>query len=199
MGNPFFSPLRPASARPGHGRQAGPIFFSPPRAGQGMPVGLPLFWTKYPISHWFYKVFCDFRLQVESAFEQNTLFSIGFIRFFAISASRWDPLLSRRRSCTSPLNAQCPYSYMSRGRGRRACMHMLQIDPVVTSTGPGKVRCILQNCSKVWPRVAPCCLHQYRSPCHLTGISSAPRWRLCGRISGCSWCPGGRFCWDPNL
>ena len=95
LGNPFFSPLRPASARPGHGRQAGPIFFSPPRAGQGMPVGLPLFWTKYPISHWFYKVFCDFRLQVESAFEQNTPFSIGFIRFFAISASRWNPLLSK--------------------------------------------------------------------------------------------------------
>ena len=95
MGNPFFSPLRPASARPGHGRQAGPIFFSPPRAGQGMPVGLPLFWTKYPISHWFYKVFCDFRLQVESAFEQNTPFSIAVISFFAISASRWNPLLSK--------------------------------------------------------------------------------------------------------
>ena len=91
----FFSPLRPASARPGHGRQAGPVFFPPPRAGQGMPVGLPLFWTKYPISHWFYKVFCDFRLQVESAFEQNTSFSIGFISFFAISASRWNPLLSK--------------------------------------------------------------------------------------------------------
>ena len=57
-------------------------FFSPPRAGQGMPVGLPLFWTKYPISHWFYKVFCDFRLQVESAFEQNTSFSIGFYKVF---------------------------------------------------------------------------------------------------------------------
>ena len=26
----------------------GTHFFSPPRAGQGMPVGLPFFWTKIP-------------------------------------------------------------------------------------------------------------------------------------------------------
>ena len=89
----------PRSGRPQPGlamaARRDPSFFSPPRAGQGMPVGLPLFWAKYPIFYWFYKVFCDFRLQVESAFEQNTPFSIGFIRFFAISASRWNPLLSK--------------------------------------------------------------------------------------------------------
>ena len=56
----------------------GTHFFSPPRAGQGMPVGLPLFLTKYPIFHWFYKAFCDFRLQVGFTFEQNTLFSLVF-------------------------------------------------------------------------------------------------------------------------
>ena len=79
-----FSPLRPAWARPGQGRQAAPIFFSPPRAGPGMPVGLPLFLTKYPIFYWFYKVFCDFRPQVEFTFEQNTLFSSVFLRFLDI-------------------------------------------------------------------------------------------------------------------
>ena len=34
----------------------GTHFFSPPRAGPGMPVGLPLFLTKYLIFYWFYKV-----------------------------------------------------------------------------------------------------------------------------------------------
>ena len=70
LGNPFFPPLRPASARPGHGRQAAPIFF--PR--RGLAKGCP--WACL-------------------SFGQNTPFSIGFIRFSAIFDPRWNPLLSR--------------------------------------------------------------------------------------------------------
>ena len=65
-----FSPLRPASARPGHGRQAGPIFF--PR--RGLAKGCP--WACL-------------------SFRQNIPFPIGFISLFAISASTWNSLLSR--------------------------------------------------------------------------------------------------------
>ena len=53
----------------------GTHFFSPPRAGPGMPVGLPIILTQPSISHWFHKVFCILGLQVESTFEQNTSFS----------------------------------------------------------------------------------------------------------------------------
>ncbi len=77
-GNPLFFPAQAGLGQAWPGPPGGTHFFSPPRAGPGMPVGLPLFLTKYPIFYWFYKVFCDFRPQVEFTFEQNTLFSSVF-------------------------------------------------------------------------------------------------------------------------
>ena len=74
LGNPFFFPAEAGLSQALPWPPGGTHFFSPPRAGPGMPVGLPLILTKYLISHWFYMVFCDFRPQVESTFEQNTSF-----------------------------------------------------------------------------------------------------------------------------
>ena len=74
----FVFPAQAGLSQAWPGPPGGTHFFSPPRAGPGMPVGLPLFLTKYPIFYWFYKVFCDFRPQVEFTFEQNTLFSSVF-------------------------------------------------------------------------------------------------------------------------
>ena len=103
----LFPPLRPASARPGHGRQAAPIF-PPPRVGHGMPVGVPLCLTRIPIfpsvsrasalsgsmmiphltripsSPKCFKVFWKSLLRHKFRFSQNTFFCQGFTRCFAI-------------------------------------------------------------------------------------------------------------------
>ncbi len=77
-GAPVFFP-RSGRPEPGLARAARRHpFLSPPRAGPGMPVGLPLILTKCSIFYWFYKVFCILCLRVESSFDQNTLFSPVF-------------------------------------------------------------------------------------------------------------------------
>ena len=95
LGNPFFFPAEAGLSQAWPWPPGGTHFFSPPRAGQGMPVGLPLFLTKYTILHWFYKVFCDFRLQVEFIFDQNTLFSPVFVRLLGISVATRISIFSR--------------------------------------------------------------------------------------------------------
>ncbi len=90
----IFRPLRPASTRPGHGRQAAPIFF--PAAGWPRDArGHASLFDKIPHVRWLCKVFCDFRLQVGFTFDQNTLFPPVFLRFLGIFVATRISIFSR--------------------------------------------------------------------------------------------------------
>ena len=118
LGNPFCFP-RSGRPEPGLAMAARRHpFFSPPRAGRGMPVGLPLFLTKYPIFHWVYKVFCDSRLQVEFIFDQNTLFSPVFVRFLGISVATTFSTFSRIPCFPNVFLVFCDFWMGCQGRPR---------------------------------------------------------------------------------